>query len=150
MEKTFTYQGKNILAIRKNRGETQWCFWPRFSITQSGGSRYETVRSLPMPLRMLLTLFLSGRITESQLQIARDTPINPLAYRKALNLSQWQFWSGALGVTQSSGSRYEHSTRRPAAPVALLLALLALNFVSLDELKNLRKQLEAPSNAGND
>ena len=49
----------------------QSAFWQRFGITQSGGSRYESGRDLPNPAKMLLTLYLSGTVTDEDLTAAR-------------------------------------------------------------------------------
>ena len=47
---------------------------------------------------------------------------DPLALRKSLGLNQHDFW-GALGITQSGGSRYEKGRMMPK-PVATLLELV--------------------------
>lgn len=45
-----------IRKIRKKLGLNQSEFWRRIGITQSGGSRYETGRDIPLPVLMLLHL----------------------------------------------------------------------------------------------
>jgi hypothetical protein len=45
----------------------QQVFWSRFGITQSGGSRYESGRNIPMPTSMLMWLLEAGRITEQDI-----------------------------------------------------------------------------------
>lgn len=45
-----------IRAFRKKLGMNQLEFWRPISITQSGGSRYETGRHIPEPVRLLLHL----------------------------------------------------------------------------------------------
>ncbi|MDR2364340.1 MAG: helix-turn-helix domain-containing protein [Zoogloeaceae bacterium] len=42
--------------IRKKLGLNQQQFWSRINVTQSGGSRYESGRSMPKPVRELLRL----------------------------------------------------------------------------------------------
>ncbi len=42
--------------IRRRLGLNQQEFWTRIGVTQSGGSRYETGRRMPKPVRELLRL----------------------------------------------------------------------------------------------
>jgi DNA-binding transcriptional regulator YiaG len=42
--------------IRRKRGLNQQEFWPLIGVTQSGGSRYETGRRMPVPVRELLRI----------------------------------------------------------------------------------------------
>ena len=42
--------------IRRKRGLNQQQFWPLIGVTQSGGSRYESGRSMPKPVRELLRI----------------------------------------------------------------------------------------------
>jgi hypothetical protein len=42
-------------------------YWIRYGITQSGGSRYETGRTIPLPASMLIWLHEAGRITDQDL-----------------------------------------------------------------------------------
>lgn len=60
-----------IDAIRKESGMNQTAFWSRFGVTQSGGSRYESGRTIPFPLRLLLELHRTGKITDADLTAAR-------------------------------------------------------------------------------
>lgn len=46
----------NPREIRRRLGLNQQEFWARIGVTQSGGSRYETGRSMPKPVRELLRL----------------------------------------------------------------------------------------------
>lgn len=52
---------------RKNRRETQFCFWTRFGVTQSRGSRFEMGAEIPPPVAILLKLYLRGVITDGDL-----------------------------------------------------------------------------------
>jgi transcriptional regulator with XRE-family HTH domain len=61
---------KNVGTYRKVSGLNQSQFWSRFGVTQSGGSRYETGRSLPRPVAMLLWLRDKQRITDQDLEEA--------------------------------------------------------------------------------
>jgi transcriptional regulator with XRE-family HTH domain len=42
--------------IRRKRGLNQQQFWPLIGVTQSGGSRYESGRGMPKPVRELLRI----------------------------------------------------------------------------------------------
>ena len=54
--KFFLKTGEDALAHRKKLELNQSEFWKRVSVTQSGGSRYESGRNLPNPVRLLLHL----------------------------------------------------------------------------------------------
>ena len=47
---------ENIRDIRKKLGLNQQEFWGQIGVTQSGGSRYESGRNMPKPVRELLRL----------------------------------------------------------------------------------------------
>ncbi len=42
--------------IRRRLGQNQQEFWTKIGVTQSGGSRYESGRNMPKPVRELLRL----------------------------------------------------------------------------------------------
>ena len=46
----------NPREIRRKIGLNQQEFWSRIGVTQSGGSRYESGRNMPKPVRELLRL----------------------------------------------------------------------------------------------
>lgn len=46
----------NPREIRRKLGMNQQDFWSRIGVTQSGGSRYESGRNIPKPVRELLRL----------------------------------------------------------------------------------------------
>ena len=46
----------NPKEIRRRLGMNQQEFWTRIGVTQSGGSRYESGRSIPRPVQALLRL----------------------------------------------------------------------------------------------
>jgi transcriptional regulator with XRE-family HTH domain len=46
----------NPREIRKRLGLNQQEFWTKIGVTQSGGSRYESGRNMPKPVRELLRL----------------------------------------------------------------------------------------------
>lgn len=57
----------DIATARKKEDLNQMEFWQRYGVTQSGGSRYESGRSIPKPLAILLWLHRSGKVTEKDL-----------------------------------------------------------------------------------
>jgi transcriptional regulator with XRE-family HTH domain len=71
MAKLKTFDPDRIRQIRRRASLTQFEYWSRFGVTQSGGSRYETMRAIPMPTAMLIWLHESGRITDQDLVAAR-------------------------------------------------------------------------------
>lgn len=42
--------------LREKSGLNQTAFWSEIGVTQSGGSRYETGRNIPRPVRLLLQI----------------------------------------------------------------------------------------------
>lgn len=68
--KAAKFNFSDIAGFRRKRGENQLDFWRRFGVTQSGGSRYETGRALPKPVRLLLRLYADGRISDVDLAVA--------------------------------------------------------------------------------
>jgi transcriptional regulator with XRE-family HTH domain len=46
----------NPRDIRRKLGMNQQDFWSRIGVTQSGGSRYESGRNMPRPVRELLRI----------------------------------------------------------------------------------------------
>jgi DNA-binding transcriptional regulator YiaG len=45
---------EEIKAFRRKNGMNQSAFWGRIGVTQSGGSRYESERNIPVPVQLLL------------------------------------------------------------------------------------------------
>lgn len=45
-----------VRVIREKLGMSQAVFWAHLGVTQSGGSRYETGRTIPRPIEMLIDL----------------------------------------------------------------------------------------------
>lgn len=60
-----------ITEYRKSIGFNQKEFWSRIGVTQSGGSRYEAGRSIPVPTVMLLWLVEQGKVSDKELEQAR-------------------------------------------------------------------------------
>ena len=64
----------NLRAWRISRRETQAKFWGRLGVAQTRGSRYELNSvTIPLPIEIILQLFALGRITESDLKLAKRT-----------------------------------------------------------------------------
>jgi transcriptional regulator with XRE-family HTH domain len=61
----------NLADYRKSQGLNQSNFWKRLGITQSGGSRYESGRNVPNPVKLLLALAELGIVTDESLDKAR-------------------------------------------------------------------------------
>jgi transcriptional regulator with XRE-family HTH domain len=58
----------NPREIRRRLGLNQEDFWTKIGVTQSGGSRYESGRSMPKPVRELLRLVHIERIDLSRVK----------------------------------------------------------------------------------
>lgn len=56
-----------VIAFRKSKKESQRRFWARFGVTQSRGSRFESGAEIPPPVSLLLGLYLTKTITDSDL-----------------------------------------------------------------------------------
>lgn len=67
MARLKSFKPEKIQEQRKQSGLNQSAFWSRFGVTQSGGSRYESGRNVPLPTAMLIWLRESGRIDDQDL-----------------------------------------------------------------------------------
>jgi len=72
----------NPRDIRKRLSMNQSDFWARLGVTQSGGSRYESGRSMPRPVRELLRLV---HIEGIELAKARGNDFEVVSHLKATN-----------------------------------------------------------------
>jgi len=78
----------NLREIRRRLRLNQQEFWSRVGVTQSGGSRYESGRSIPKPVRELLRLVhIEGielaKARGSDFEVAsRLRTTNPRLYRR--------------------------------------------------------------------
>ncbi len=64
------YDIRKPLEARKQHGGNQQYFWSKFGVTQSGGSRYESGRKIPIPTALLMQLYFDGKITDDDLAAA--------------------------------------------------------------------------------
>lgn len=60
-----------IRNVRKARNESQREFWSRFGVTQTRGSRFELGQAIPLPVIILLRLYLGSVISDGDLWRAR-------------------------------------------------------------------------------
>jgi len=72
----------NPRDIRRRLRLNQHEFWSRIGVTQSGGSRYESGRNMPRPVRELLRLV---HIEGIELARARGNDFEVVSYLKATN-----------------------------------------------------------------
>jgi transcriptional regulator with XRE-family HTH domain len=71
MPRLKNFTPEKLADTRRASGLNQFDFWSRFGVTQSGGSRYESGRNIPLPTAMLVWLQQAGRITEKDLEDAK-------------------------------------------------------------------------------
>ncbi len=75
--KCFIESGKEAKLLRSKLGLNQSEFWSRISVTQSGGSRYESGRNLPKPVQLLLHLaYAPKRQAAAMLKFLRQPETN--------------------------------------------------------------------------
>ena len=72
----------NPREIRRKLRMNQQEFWSRIGVTQSGGSRYESGRTMPKPVRELLRLV---HIEKIELDTARGSDFEVVSYLKRAN-----------------------------------------------------------------
>ena len=72
----------NPRQIRNRLSMNQQEFWARIGVTQSGGSRYESGRKMPKPVRELLRLV---HIEGIELSTAKRDDLQVVAYLKKSN-----------------------------------------------------------------
>ena len=73
--------------IRKKLGLNQQEFWSRVGVTQSGGSRYESGRNMPRPVRELLRLV---HVEQVDIQRIRKEDVDIVDYLKATDPEQYK------------------------------------------------------------
>lgn len=62
----------NLSGYRMSLGMNQADFWKLFGVTQSGGSRYESGRGVPVQVAVLMWLYDTGRIGRDDLEAAHE------------------------------------------------------------------------------
>lgn len=58
----------NLIEIRRKLRLSQYDFWNKVGVTQSGGSRYENGRNMPKPVRELVQLVHIQKVDLSKIQ----------------------------------------------------------------------------------
>jgi len=58
---------RQAISLRLDQKQSQTEFWSRFGISQACASRIECTSQVPAPVYILLRLYLSGRLQESDL-----------------------------------------------------------------------------------
>ena len=66
-------QPELLREYRKKIHESQDRFWARFGVTQSSGSRFEQGAEIPIPIIILLGLYLNGMITDGDLKQVKNS-----------------------------------------------------------------------------
>ncbi|MEO8631120.1 MAG: helix-turn-helix transcriptional regulator [Betaproteobacteria bacterium] len=92
----------NPREIRHRLGLNQQDFWGRIGVTQSGGSRYESGRSMPKPVRELLRLVHVDQIDVRK--ITRDD-FRVISYLKAAEPSLYKKLRTQAGTTAAHGGK---------------------------------------------
>jgi transcriptional regulator with XRE-family HTH domain len=90
----------NPREIRRRLGLNQQEFWTRIGVTQSGGSRYESGRSMPRPVRELLRLV---HVEQIDLSRVRKEDFEVLAHLKAHHPDLYRSLRRALRATRKNG-----------------------------------------------
>ena len=116
----------NPRHIRHRLGLNQQEFWGRIGVTQSGGSRYESGRTMPKPVQELLRLVHVDqidvhKITRGDFQVisTRSLP-SPELYKRAPKRLR------ANPSATPAGARSPRLPVRPAASIALALRIQCL------------------------
>jgi transcriptional regulator with XRE-family HTH domain len=93
----------NPREIRRRLRLNQQEFWSRIGVTQSGGSRYESGRSMPKPVRELLRLV---HIEGIPLEKARGEDFEVVSYLKKANPKLYR------NLRKEAGGRSGNATAR--------------------------------------
>ena len=97
----------NPRVIRQRLGMNQQDFWGQIGVTQSGGSRYESGREMPKPVRELLRLVHVDRLN------LRNVSRNDLMVLDYLKKAQPALFKRLkASATQRAGHRQPHRRSR--------------------------------------
>jgi transcriptional regulator with XRE-family HTH domain len=112
----------NPREIRRRLGLNQEQFWTQIGVTQSGGSRYESGREMPKPVRELLRLVHVEQIDLSQV---KRVDFEIISYLKASHPDLYRTLRRAVKSRQpdsgAGDSEPELETVGPADPIDLSL-----------------------------
>ena len=80
MNSTKAIEKSDPREIRRKLGLNQQQFWSKIGVTQSGGSRYESGRNMPKPVRELLRLV---HVEQIDIQRIKREDIDVIEYLKS-------------------------------------------------------------------
>jgi transcriptional regulator with XRE-family HTH domain len=95
----------NPREIRRRLGLNQQEFWTKIGVTQSGGSRYESGRSMPKPVRELLRLVHVERV---DLARVRKEDFEIIEHLKSNDPQLYQHLRRAAKGKRRKSSEIEH------------------------------------------
>lgn len=96
-----------ILDYRRTHGVNQTAFWGKVGVTQSGGSRYESGREIPVPIQVMLQLAYGTPTEAAELLAWLRSPEEGIGPR----VSAWA--PGQNYVVSGSSSGYVTGVSRP-------------------------------------
>jgi transcriptional regulator with XRE-family HTH domain len=102
----------NPRDIRHRLGLNQQEFWGAIGVTQSGGSRYESGRSMPRPVQQLLRLVHVDQIDIGKLH---RTDMELVQYLKESRPALYRHLRTQIGSARGGSARKPATARRPAA-----------------------------------
>jgi transcriptional regulator with XRE-family HTH domain len=103
------YKLPNPREIRLKLGLNQQEFWTKVGVTQSGGSRYESGRSMPRPVRELLRLV---HVEKIDIDKAKGEDFALVGYLKTANPNLYKNLKKAMRETPGNGKAYRRSATR--------------------------------------
>jgi len=86
--------------IRRKLGLNQQQFWSRIGVTQSGGSRYESGRNMPRPVRELLRLV---HVEQIDIQRIKRDDVDVVDYLKSEDPDLYKTLKKAAKAKKKSG-----------------------------------------------
>ena len=91
----------NPREIRRRLGLNQEQFWTRIGVTQSGGSRYESGREMPKPVRELLRLV---HVEQIDLSEVKRVDFEIISYLKQTHPDLYRSLRRAVRSLQRNGA----------------------------------------------
>ena len=86
--------------IRRKLGLNQQQFWSKIGVTQSGGSRYESGRNMPKPVRELLRLV---HVEQLDLQRIKRDDMEVIEYLKSSDTELYKSLKKAAKAKKKAG-----------------------------------------------
>jgi transcriptional regulator with XRE-family HTH domain len=87
--------------IRRKLGLNQQQFWSKIGVTQSGGSRYESGRNMPKPVRELLRLV---HVEQVDIQRVKREDLEVVEFLKATDPEQFKALKKAARAKQKQAA----------------------------------------------